>query len=165
MKNGMVSEKFEVTITGTHGVIIPESIARPFDEAGHKRIRITASYRDKTISFHAALNKYQGNYVISFGKRYQKPLGVSANDYFQLQLEEDSSKYGVDVPEEFSAVMESDPEAAEIFEQLTDGKKRSLIYYVLRFANSQTRIDKALIISENLKLGIKDPKELLKDRR
>ena len=103
--------------------------------------------------------------MISFGKRYQRPLGVSLSDYFQLQITEDSSKYGVDVPEEFTAVFDSDPEASKVFEALTDGKKRSLIYHVLRFKNSQTRIDKSIIIAENLKLGITDPKDLLKDRR
>ena len=66
------------------------------------------------------------------------------------------------MPEEFSAVLESDPEAADIFESFTDGKKRSLIYYVLRFKSSQLRIDKALIISENIKIGVTDPKEIVK---
>ena len=161
----MVSEKFEVIISGTHGLEIPKSIAKPFEESGHKRIRVTAWFRENKIEFHAALTKYEGRYMISFGKRYQRPLGVSLSDYFQLQITEDSSKYGVDVPEEFTAVFDSDPEASKVFEALTDGKKRSLIYHVLRFKNSQTRIDKSIIIAENLKLGITDPKDLLKDRR
>jgi hypothetical protein len=102
---------------------------------------------------------------VSFGKRYQKQLGVSFNDYFELQLFEDTSKYGVEMPEEFQAVLDSDPEAFGAFEQLTDGKKRSLIYYILSFKNSQTRIDKALIISENIKIGVSDQQEIIKDHR
>ncbi|MFD2561455.1 YdeI/OmpD-associated family protein [Aquimarina rubra] len=66
------------------------------------------------------------------------------------------------MPEELEAVLQSDPEASEIFESFTDGMKRSLIYYVLGFKNSQTRIDKALIITENLRLGIRDKKLLMK---
>lgn len=159
------SEIFEVTITGTHGVVLPDKQAKPFADAGHKRVKLTAIYQDKEITFHGALHRYLDRYMISFGKRYQKELGVGINDYFSLQISEDTSKYGVEVPEEFSAVFESDPEANALFEQFTDGKKRSLIYYVLRFKNSQTRIDKSLIISENIKMGISDPKELIKDRR
>jgi hypothetical protein len=161
----MVSEKFEVRITGAHGIIIPDAIAKPFTDAGHKRVKLNASFKDNTLDFHGALHYYQDNYRISFGKRYQKQLGVTSNDYFELQMAEDTSKYGVEVPEEFAAVMESDPEAAAIFEGFTDGKKRSLIYYVIRFKSSQTRIDKSIIISENIKLGITDPRELTKDRR
>ena len=161
----MVSERFEVTITGTHGVKIPESMALPFVNAGHKRVKMSAWYQDKRIDFHGAIHFYQGNYMISFGKRYQKELGVSLNDYFDLQLSEDHSKYGVEMPEEFAAVLESDPEAFAFFEKLTQGKKRSLIYYILRFKNSQTRIDKAIIITDNLKMGITDQRELIRNRR
>ena len=66
------------------------------------------------------------------------------------------------MPKEMEAVFESDPEASKIFENFSDGKKRSLIYYVKRFKTSQTRIDKALMISENIKMGIIDQRELVK---
>ncbi len=66
------------------------------------------------------------------------------------------------MPEEFQAVLDSDPEAMQIFEGFTQGKQRSLIYYILRFKNSQTRIDKALIITENMKMGITHGPDLVK---
>ena len=161
----LISKKFEVSIDGTHGLIIPDEVASPFREGGHSRVAISASFEDRTISFHGKLHYYQNRFLISFGKRYQKDLGVDKSDFFMLQLSENQSKYGVEMPEEFQAVLDSDIEAYEGFESLTDGKKRSLIYYVTRFKSSQTRIDKALIISENIKLGITDGKELVKDRR
>lgn len=155
------SERFEVTLIGTHGLIIPESIALLFIKEGLKRVLLKAYFKEKEISFHGAIHTYDGNFMVSFGRRYQKQLGVFINDYFLLQLFEDTSKYGVEMPEEFQAVLDSDPEANSIFESFTDGKKRSLIYYVLRFKNSQTRIDKALNIAENMKRGITDSKELI----
>ncbi|NND63849.1 MAG: YdeI/OmpD-associated family protein [Flavobacteriaceae bacterium] len=161
----LVSEKFEVSLIGTHGLEVPMAQAEPFMKAGHSRVAIKAFFEDRSIDFHGKLHKNQGRIMISFGKRYQKELGVDASDFFHLQLFENKTKYGVEMPEEFEAVLESDPEAMEGFEKLTDGKKRSLIYYVLRFKSSQTRIDKALIISENIKMGITDQKELTKDRR
>ncbi|PKA83876.1 bacteriocin resistance YdeI/OmpD-like protein [Ulvibacter sp. MAR_2010_11] len=160
--NLLTSDRFEVTLVGTHGLIIPEAVADFFVEKGHTRVQLKAFFKDAQISFHGALHKYEGNYMVSFGKRYQKELGVFANDYFELQLIENTTKYGVEMPEELSAVLESDPEASELFDRFTDGKKRSLIYYILRFKNSQTRIDKALLISENIKRGITDQQELVK---
>ena len=159
------SEKFEVHIEGTHGLVIPGSAAEPFLEAGLSRVAIKAFFEGSEISFHGKLHRYSGKILVSFGKRYQKKLGVTFKDYFELQLSEDRSKYGVEMPEEFQAVLDSDPEAMEVFEKLTDGKKRSLIYYISAFKNSQTRIDKALIISENIKMGVTDPREMIKDRR
>ena len=97
-----------------------------------------------------------------FGKRYQKELGVFPNDYFQLQFFEDTSKYGVEMPEELDAVFLSDYDAFTIFESFTPGKKRGIIYMIARYKNSQTRIDKSLLLCENLKKGIRDPRMLLK---
>ena len=99
---------------------------------------------------------------MTFGKRYQKDLGVFPNDYFELQLFEDTSRYGVEMPEELEVVLNGDPEALKIFESFTEGKIRSLIYSISRYKNSQTRIDKSLIMAENLRRGIRDPRELFR---
>ena len=97
-----------------------------------------------------------------FSKNNQKQLGIFPNDYFQLQFFEDASKYGVEVPEEFEAVMLSDYDAYQIFEAFTKGKQRGLIYGITRYKSSQKRIDKTLLLCENLKHGIRDNKELFK---
>ena len=159
---------FEVTLagtissTGSHSIIIPDEIASAFAKAGHKRIAIKAFFEDKVLDFHGALHFYKGQYVISFGKGYQKKLGIFPSDYFELKLFEDQSKYGVEVPEALQAVMDSDPEGFELFDALTPGKRRSLIYYISRFKTEQTQVDKALIIFDNLKRGIRDQRELVK---
>lgn len=164
----LTSKRFEVHLsgampsTGSPTVIIPDEIATAFAKAGHKRIAVKAFYEDRSLHFHGTLHFYKEQYLISFGKRYQKELGIFPSDYFELQLQEDTSKYGVDVPESLQAVMDSDPEGFELFEKLTPGKKRSLIYYVSRFKTPQTQVDKALTIFENLKMGITDYRELVK---
>lgn len=157
----MESEVFEVTLAGMHGVVIPDAAAQPFVDNGHDRVIVQASFEGKSLTFHAALKKYQGEFKIMFSKGKQKELGIFPNDYFQLQFFEDNSKYGVEVPEEFEAVMQSDSEAYQIFESFTKGKQRGIIYMILRVKNPQTRIDKCLVLCENLKRGIRDNKQLL----
>ncbi|MEX0289801.1 MAG: YdeI/OmpD-associated family protein [Flavobacteriaceae bacterium] len=158
----MKSERFEVTLVGTHGLLVPETIAKSFLDKGHKRVKIEAHFEGKSISFHGAIQQWKGNYLVSFGKRYQKALGVFPNDYFQLQFFEDTSKYGVDMPEELEAVLHSDPEAHKIFESFTAGKKRGIIYMILAYKTSQTRIDKSLLVCANLKRGIRNNPDLIK---
>lgn len=159
---GLESPKFPVHITGTHAVIVPEEHAIPFVNAGHKRVQIKAFFKEKIIDFHGAIRLYQGNYLVSFGKRYQKELGVFPTDFFEFQLFENTTTYGVEIPAALQAVMDSDPEGVSYFKKLTDGRKRGLIYYVKRFKNEQTQVDKSLLIFENLKRGITDPRELIK---
>ncbi|RFN60144.1 YdeI/OmpD-associated family protein [Marixanthomonas ophiurae] len=156
------SKRFEVTVEDTHAIYLPEEIVSPFLKEKNTRVKVKAFFESNEIEFHAALRKRLGRYVITFGKRYQKELGIFPSDYFQMQLYEDTTKYGVVMPKEMEAVFESDPEASETFENFSDGKKRSLIYYVKRFKMPQTRINKALLISENIKMGIIDQRELVK---
>ena len=158
----MKSPVFEVSLRGSHSLIIPERHALPFVEKGHGRVKVQVKFEGKMLNFHAALQKYQDQFVMTFGKRYQKELGVFPNDYFEMQLFEDTSRYGVEMPEELEAVLQSDPEALKIFESFTEGRIRSLIYVITRYKNSQTKIDKSIILAENLKRGIRDPRELFK---
>ena len=158
----MQGPEFEVQIRGTHAIEIPDKYVLPFVEKGHKRVLVIARLDSRELKFHAALQKYQGKYVITFGKRNQKELGVYQNDVFSFQFYEDTSKYGVDMPEELQAVLDIDAEACKIFESLSEGKIRSIIYMVRPYKNSQTRIDKALLIAENLKRGVRKPQDLLK---
>ena len=158
----MKSSVFEVCLKGSHSLVIPDNHALPFVEKGLARVRVQAKFEDNTLHFHAALQKYQGQFVMTFGRRYQKELGVFPNDYFELQLFEDTSKYGVDIPEELEVVLQGDPEANRIFESFTAGKIRSLIYVIARYKNSQTRIDKSILLAENLKRGIRDPRDLFR---
>ncbi|MEO0570096.1 MAG: YdeI/OmpD-associated family protein [Bacteroidota bacterium] len=158
----MESQVFEVSVKGTHSIIIPDDIAIPFIEQGHLRVQVTASFESNSIDFHAAIRKYNGQYTIMFSKNKQKELGLLPNDYLQMQFFEDTSKYGVEVPEEFEAVIFSDYDACQIFESFTKGKQRGIIYMISRFKDSQKKIDKTLVLCENLKRGIRENKDLLK---
>lgn len=160
----MKSKLFSIGLLDKYHLYIPEVIFKPFADAKHSRVRILASFNAKQINFYAAVkkDKISRDYKIMFSKEKQKNLGLHLNDYFDMQLFEDSSKYGVDMPEELDALLLSDYDAYQIFESLTKGKQRSIIYGIIRFKNSQKRIDKALFVCENLKRGITNPMDLFK---
>ena len=159
----MQTEPFEISVTGSYySLLLPEDMILPFLEKNIKRVKARATFEDKVLDFHAAIQKRNGLHYMMFGKRYQKELGIFPNDYFQLQLFEDDSKYGVEMPEELDAVLLSDYDAFQIFEALTPGKQRGIIYMIIRYKNSQTRIDKSILLCENLKRGVRNPMELLK---
>ena len=153
------SPPFETSLASNHHIELPSESVAPFIEKNMKRVKVTATFQSKTIEFHAALIKHHsGVYRMSFSAAKQKELGVFANDFFRVHLFEDTSKYGVEMSEELNAVLLSDYDAYQIFEALTPGRQRSIIYAIARYKTSQTRIDNALILTENLKRGITDPK-------
>ena len=157
------SDTFEVSLADKQSVILPIQYIEPFIKDKHKRVKVRASFEGKSITFHAQL-KYEktGLHRIYFSKAKQKELGVFNNDYFTIEIFEDTSKYGVEMSEELEAVLLSDYEAFTIFEGLTPGKQRSIIYAISRYKSPQTRVDKALLLCNNLKRGVKDPKLWIK---
>lgn len=159
----LISNPFEVSLANKQSVILPQESITKFIEGKHKRVKVKATFEDKSIEFHAQL-KYEktGLHRIYFSKAKQKELGIFMNDYFTLQIFEDTSKYGVEMSEDLEAVLLSDYEAFTIFEGLTPGKQRSIIYAISRYKSSQMRVDKSILLCNNLKRGIKDPKMWLK---
>lgn len=158
----MKSSIFEATVNNNSTLIIPPLIGISFKEKGINRIRVWIRFKEKEISFYAALQKRQEYFFIWFGKRHQKELNLYPNDYFEVQLFQDKSIYGVEMPVELKAVFESDPEAFNYFEALSMGKKRSIIYSIERLKKSDSRLDKAILLSRRLKMGIRDVKLLFK---
>lgn len=151
------SDPFEITLGNPSRVFINSAHISEF--INHKRVKVVASFEDKTIAFYAALQPFKNEgYTIMFSKAKQKQLGVFMNDYFTLQLFEDTSKYGVEMSSELEAVLLSDHDAFTIFENLTPGRQRSIIYTIARYKSPQMRIDKSILLTENLKRGITDSK-------
>lgn len=159
----MQSELFEISITGKYlTLLIPDKIVRPFLDNKQKRVKVKATFENKELHFYGSFIRRGENFYMMFSKRHQKELGIFMNDHFLLQFFEDDSKYGVEIPEELEAVLTSDKDANKIFQAFTAGKKRGIIYGISNYRLSQTRIDKSLLVCENLKRGIRDNRELFK---
>ncbi|MFK8060997.1 MAG: YdeI/OmpD-associated family protein [Polaribacter sp.] len=160
----MKTKKFTITHIDIYNVFIPNEIYTPFADKKMSRVKVEISKDDKKIEFYAAVkrDKKSGDFKMMFSKQKQKELDISLGDEFEIQLFEDKSKYGVEMPEELEAVLMSDYDAYLIFESLTAGKKRSIIYGILRFKSSHQKIDKALIMCENLKRGNHEPIKMFK---
>jgi len=149
----ITSKKLKISFTDPYHILIPKKVGVIFYNSESKRAKVNATFNKISINFYAALkkDKISGDYKMMFSKAKQKELELSLGDSFTVQLFEDTTKYGVEMPEELEAVFLTDVEAFNIFETLTPGKQRSIIYGVLRFKSSQQKIDKAFIMCENLK--------------
>lgn len=93
----------------------------------------------------------QGRGYITLSSKRMKALGLQLGDSVQVQLEEDKSEYGMEVPEELAELLRQDEEGARRFKLLPPGKQRYIIYYVAGVKSSQLRIDRAILLIENLK--------------
>lgn len=138
-----------------HYISISEDILRKFHSSKDKgslynqRFQITVNDDVSWKAGSVSLGNNQA-YITLSGARMKK-LGVELGDTVNVHLVKDSSKYGMDVPEEFEELLRQDEIAKMRFEALSMGLQRAVIYVVAQLKSSQKRIDKSMFLMENLK--------------
>lgn len=139
---------------------VPVDIAESFLQQNIKRVVCTLNGK---ITFHCAImsNGKEG-FFIMLNKENRKKLKLNLGDEIDIVLEKDESKYGLPMPEEMEELLLMDEEGSEVFHQLTPGKQRSLLFLIGKPKNSETRLKKAVVIIDYLKMtgGKLDFKEL-----
>lgn len=149
-------------LTGMHYMFIPSSIVTELGGGFSRRLIATVNNQ---ISWQCGLMSLrEGHAYISITNKRMKELGVKLGDNIELKLEEDPSKYGVEMPEELQAVLDLDPEGYARFEALKPAMQRYTINYVSSVKNTDKRIERALLLINNLKTlkpGQEDFREML----
>lgn len=86
---------------------------------------------DETVSYSCGLNHMgDGDFFVIIAGRHLKKLDKDLGDPLDYQLDLDPNPLGVPVPEVLTVLLAQDTEAEASYEQLTDGKKRSLIHRI-----------------------------------
>ena len=136
-----------------HYVTVPKDIV---DELGGVGTRLLCSINGNE-PYQCGMTALGGGAAyIALNKKRMQSYGVKYGEDVEVVLQLDDSKYGFDVPEEFEALLEQDDEGARLFEELTDGQKRYIIYYVSQVKSSQLKIDRSIMMINNLKTMPKD---------
>lgn len=129
-------------------LVVPGKVVK---EIGGFSTRLLCSV-NKNELFHCGLVRLgNGNGGIILNKKRRTDWEIDLEDTIEVTLMPDSSKYGVEMPEELEALLELDKEAASRFETITPGQQRYIINYVNGVKSSQKRIDRAIMLIENLK--------------
>lgn len=140
-------QKFESNVYGFH-FPVPTEIAVKFTEGNDRRVVCTIN---QGIQIQGALMPYSGGYFLMVNQDLVKKLNLSIGDQVNLKLEKDRSEFGMPMPESFRTLLDQDIEGNQYFDQLTPGKKRSLIYLVGKVKNIDSQLNKGLAILDHLK--------------
>lgn len=139
------------------GIVLPEKALSRF--TGEKRLRCTI----KKQSFHCAVIKHKkGGYYINIGQETLKKIGVTEGMSVKPVFSKDTSPHQFKTVAELDEVLKTDPEAKDVFDSLTEGGKRSLLYLVAQPKSVDKRIERALTIANRLKQGITSARVILK---
>ena len=133
-------------LLGVHYIEIPRRVMLNFSG---KRI---ICHVNNELSFQCgivSLSNEKG--YITVNNKRMKQLKLALGDAVSVRLEIDNSQYGMEVPSELTELLDQDKIGKKRFELLTPGIQRYIIYYVSQVKNSQKRIDRAILLIENLK--------------
>ncbi|MEM6316130.1 MAG: DUF1905 domain-containing protein [Bacteroidota bacterium] len=100
---------------------------------------------DEKVEYGCGLSHLgNGNYFIIVANKWLKKLGKVEGDRVFFKIWADPNPLGVEVPEVLSELLKQDKWAKSVYDQITDGKKRSLIYTILRLKNIDKQVANAL---------------------
>ena len=145
-----ILEKFDSRLW-TYHIKVPYEVATHFLNADNKRV--LASFNGNPPVHCAIMAAGNDVYFLNMNAETRKKYHLQIGSSIRVSLSKDTSKYGMPMPEELNAVLAEDGLFRELFEALTSGKQRNLIYIVNKVKDSDKRIEKSLIISEHLKFN------------
>lgn len=130
-------------------ILLPEAVAADFlaSETGR---RVLCSIQGSE-GFHAALMPDGlGAWFININQKLRDVLGLREDMEVDVTLVPDTTPFGMPMPEEFEETLWQNPEAKAIFEALTPGKQRNLIYIVSQVKSSNIKVRRSLVIANHL---------------
>lgn len=133
-----------------YNIIVPDDIVEHFTAKGVKRFICTLN---DTERFHCALlHTGDGQRYIIINKALRKKLGLEIGTPVLASIEEDTSEFGMEMPEEFEELLKQDEEGNHYFRQLTPGKQRNLIHMVASVKSPNIKMRRAFVINNHLKI-------------
>lgn len=129
---------------------VPQAVSDAFAEVKDRRVVVT--YANGHQQHCALMPNGQGGYYIFLNAELRKKLKVDEGDSLTVAIEEDTSEYGMPLPEELQVLLDQDDEGREAFHKLTPGKQRTLIYWVGGVKNPEKRMTKALVMINHVRV-------------
>ena len=131
---------------GYYYLVISSGIVDQFEKKRSTRLKCNI---DGKIEYSCGLNHLgDGNFFIILSTKNLKKLGKTLGDQVDFEIYEDPNPLGVEIPEVLEVLLEQDEFAKEVFDKITDGKKRSLIYSINRIKNIDLQVEKSLAFLE-----------------
>jgi hypothetical protein len=145
------SSKLEITDSDPpwHILRVPKARVVSFGFKGNLR-RVVCTL-DGTETFNCSLFPSRGDYFITVSKKLRDKLKVEIGDSITIELERDTSEFGMPMPNEFAEVLRQDPEGEKLFNTLSPGNQRLMLKLIVFVKDVDKRITRSLTGIELLK--------------
>lgn len=124
-----------------HYLFVPKEVVASLPEQKKTRLICTLNQ----FSFPCGLNPLgEGNFFIILGKEKMDKSKTSLGQEVQFSLMQSPHLLGIEAPEVLTVLLKQDPLAKAAYDDLTNGKKRSLIFSLQKTKNTDLQVQKIL---------------------
>jgi hypothetical protein len=127
--------KFHTTILQTGktstGIVVPEDIVEALGGGKRPAVKVTIN----GFTYRSSIAVMGGQYMVGVSAQNREGAGVSGGDEVDVGLELDTEERVVEVPADFAASLDAEPEARSTFEALSYSNKS---WYVLQIEGPKT---------------------------
>jgi hypothetical protein len=151
MSTKPVKLKTKLTKSGDSGwyfLRFPAKVGLRF-QTDPKTRRVVCTLNGKH-TFQCALLPNKDEFCIVVNKGIRDKLKIEDGSVVQVELVQDTSKYGAPMPEELREVLKQDRKGSKLFHALTPGKQRSLIFMIRGVKDVDRRIHLSLLTIKHL---------------
>ena len=138
-QDDQVIDQLEKRKGGYFYLTIPSEVVNLFENKRQTRLVCTIN---EHFTFQCGLNHLgDGNFFIIIGSQKMKEIGKKLGDKVSFEIREDPNPLGVDMPEVLEAMLEQDEELKSVFENLSLGKQRSVIFAIQKIKSIDKQIE------------------------
>lgn len=136
---------------GYYFLKIDSKTVEKFEKRRATRLRCKVNGK---LEFSCGLNHLgDGNFYIILATRFLKSLEKKPGELVSFEIYEDPNPLGVEIPEVVTAIINQDDQLKEIYDSLSDGKKRSLVFTIDKIKDIDKQINKVTKFLNEQKVG------------
>ena len=139
--------RFRTEILGTGktaaGIVVPAEIIAGLAAGKNPKVKVTIN----GYTYRSSVGTIEGRPMISVSNDVRTAAGVVAGEVVDVEVELDTEKRTVPLPEELDALLAADPSARAAFDKLSYSNQRRIVEPIGQTKNPETRqrrIDKAI---------------------
>jgi len=117
------------------GIVVPPEVIEQLGSG--KRPAVTVGLNGYV--FRSTVAVMSGQYLIGVSAAIRKETGLAAGDAIHVELTVDSSPRPVEIPDDFAAALAAAPEAAALFERLSNSLQRYHLDQISSAKTAETR--------------------------
>jgi Bacteriocin-protection, YdeI or OmpD-Associated/Domain of unknown function (DUF1905) len=117
------------------GFRVPASVVEALGKGKRPPVIVTIN----GYSYRNTIAVYGDEYMIGVAAEHRAPAGVKAGDEIEVDLELDTAPREIDIPPDFAAALDKDPEAKRVFDGLSYSNKRRLTLSIDDAKTAETR--------------------------